>query len=406
MNILYLSTVFPAEHKGATIYTDLAEALREAGHQITVAAADNTADGITRIGTERNLAVLRVHTVPYYNVDFIRKGIATYLLPKQMIRGIKKYIGKQAFDLILFESPPVTLSKTAAWAMKYFKCPSFLMLKDIFPQNGADLGLYPQNGLLYKMFRAQEKALYKCASSIGCMSEANRQYLLKHNPKLSEKELVIFPNTKKLRPLAPHPDMFPLRQKYGIPAGAVVFLFGGNLGKPQALDFLTEAMLFLKEEKNIFFALVGRGSEKNSAKTRLERGGCKNYVMLENLRREEYEAFVRECDVGLILLDYRFTIPNYPSRILTYMEFGMPVLAATDRVTDIGDMIRKSGCGTAVYSDDSEAFAAQIKKLADDSLLRRKMGTAGRVYAQKHFDVTVSVEKITEFLEKQGNHHK
>lgn len=169
---------------------------------------------------------------------------------------------------------------------------------------------------------------------------------------------------------------------------------------------MTETMIFLKEEKRIFFALVGRGSEKNSAKTRLEQGGCKNYVMLENLPREEYEAFVRECDAGLILLDYRFTIPNYPSRILTYMEFGLPVLAATDRVNDIGDMIRKSGCGTAVYSDDSEAFAAQIKKLADDGSLRRKMGLAGRIYAEKHFDVAVSVEKITEFLEETGNHHK
>ena len=400
MNILYLSTVFPTERQGATIYTDLAEALHEAGHQMTVAAAGNTPDGVTRIGTERNLSVLRVQTAPYYNVDFIRKGVATYLLPRQMIRGIRKYIGKQAFDLILFESPPVTLSKTAAWAMKYFKCPSFLMLKDIFPQNGADLGLYRPNGVLYRIFRSQEKKLYKCASYIGCMSEANRQYLLKHNPQLPSDKLSIFPNTKKLRPLAPRSEEFPLRQKYGIPDDAVVFLFGGNLGKPQALDFLTETMISLKEEKKIFFVLVGRGSEKNSAKMRLERGGCKNYVMLENLHREEYEAFVRECDVGLILLDCRFTIPNYPSRILSYMEFGMPVLAATDRVTDIGDMIRQSGCGAAVYSEDAATFAAQIKRMACDGKLRRKMGLAGRIYAEKHFDVAVSVEKITEFLEE------
>ena len=230
MNILYLSTVFPAEQEGATIYTDLAEALHEAGHQMTVAAAGNTADGVTRLGTERNLSVLRVHTAPYYNVNFIRKGMAAYLLPRRMIRGIKKYIGKQAFDLILFESPPVTLAKTAAWAMKYFKCPSFLMLKDIFPQNGADLGLYPQNGLLYKMFRAQEKALYQCASLIGCMSEANKEYLLKHNPQLPSDKLSIFPNTKKLRPLAPRPEAFPLRRKYGIPAGAAVFQSGKTAG--------------------------------------------------------------------------------------------------------------------------------------------------------------------------------
>lgn len=400
MKILYLSTVFPTEQQGATIYTDLAEALQAAGHQITVAAADNIADGVTRIGTERNITVLRVHTAPYYNVNFLKKGLATFLIPRQMIHGIRTYIGTQAFDLILFESPPVTLAKTAAWAMKYFKCPSFLMLKDIFPQNGADLGLYRSGGVLYRVFRLQEKKLYRCASYIGCMSEANRAYLLKHNPQLSEKKLQIFPNTKKLRPLAPRPDVFPLRQKYGIPADAVVFLFGGNLGKPQALDFLTETMISLKKEKKIFFALIGRGGEKDSAQRKLEQAGCENYIMLGNLHREEYEAFVQECDVGLILLDYRFTIPNYPSRILTYMEFGMPVLAATDRATDMGDMIRQSGCGTAVYSDDVQAFAAAIKRMACDGELRREMGLAGRRYAEKHFDVAVSVRKITEFMEE------
>lgn len=399
MNLLYLSTVFPTEQQGATIYTDLAEALQKAGYQITVAVADHTADGITRLGTERNLSVLRVHTAPYYNVNFMRKGIATYLLPRQMIRAIRKHIGAQAFDLILFESPPVTLSKTAAWTMKYFKCPSFLMLKDLFPQNGADLGLYRSGGLLEKVFRAQEKRLYQCATGIGCMSEANRQYLLKHHPELPEKKLLIFPNTKSFHPLVPKNIAFPLRKAYGIPEDAVVFLFGGNLGRPQALDFLTETMISLKEEKKIFFALVGRGSEKAKAKSRLEKAGYQNYRMIENLPREKYEAFVRECDVGLILLDYRFTIPNYPSRILSYMECGMPVLAATDRVTDIGDTIRESGCGTAVYSDDITLFAAQIRQMAKDGDMRRKMGLAGRRYAEQHFDVSVSVQKITEFLE-------
>ena len=50
-----------------------------------------------------------------------------------------------------------------------------------------------------------------------------------------------------------------------------------------------------------------------------------NAKLYPYLPKEEYDELVPACDVGLILLDPRFTIPNFPSRLLTYMEFSMPV---------------------------------------------------------------------------------
>ena len=58
-------------------------------------------------------------------------------------------------------------------------------------------------------------------------------------------------------------------------------------------------------------------------------------------RREEYDNLVQICDVGLIFLNARFTIPNFPSRLLSYTEIGKPVLAATDENTDIGKIIEE-----------------------------------------------------------------
>ena len=48
----------------------------------------------------------------------------------------------------------------------------------------------------------------------------------------------------------------------------------------------------------------------------------KNAIVIENLPRDQYEQITKESDVGLIILDPRFTIPNYPSRILSYMEYN------------------------------------------------------------------------------------
>jgi aspartate 1-decarboxylase len=54
------------------------------------------------------------------------------------------------------------------------------MLKDIFPQNAVDLGMIKTTGiksLLYKYFRRKEKGLYFISDRIGCMSQANVDYV-------------------------------------------------------------------------------------------------------------------------------------------------------------------------------------------------------------------------------------
>ena len=119
---------------------------------------------------------------------------------------------------------------------------------------------------------------------------------------------------------------------------------------------------------------------------------------MDNLPRDEYEEMVKQCDVGLVLLDNRFTIPNYPSRILSYMEFSMPVLAATDTNTDFKDLINESGCGLWCCSDNVNEFCKNAILLSKDVKLRKKMGIKGREYLEENFDVSKSIELIEKYI--------
>ena len=74
-------------------------------------------------------------------------------------------------------TPPVTLYSVVKFAMKKFKCNSYLMQKDIFPQNALDIGILDKYNPVYWYFRRIEKNLYKVATVIGCMSKANKEYL-------------------------------------------------------------------------------------------------------------------------------------------------------------------------------------------------------------------------------------
>ncbi|NTW70834.1 MAG: glycosyltransferase family 4 protein [Eubacteriaceae bacterium] len=399
MKILYIATSFPEPSKGATIYTDLAEALHKAGHEITVAVSEQPRNKKhTEMKNERGFEVLRIVTGNYYDVGYIEKGLTTLKIPILMRTGIRKYLGNRKFDLVLFESPPVTNSGIVTWSKKQFNCMSYLMLKDIFPQNAADLGILKPRGVLFHFFKAQEKKLYKAADCIGCMSQANRQYLINENIWLDPNKIELFPNTKKLSDIVESVDRS-IRREFGIPDNSCVFLFGGNMGRPQYMELLCRAVKALKSEPGCFFLFIGRGTDRFKLENTIRENHIPNAMVLENLPRADYEQITRESDVGLIVLDPRFSIPNFPSRILSYMEYGKPVLAATDRVSDIKDLIEAAKCGEWVWSGDEEAFINRIRSLAAEPG-RSVKGMNGRKYIKEHFTVERSVSILEDAWQK------
>ncbi|NMA31032.1 MAG: glycosyltransferase family 4 protein [Candidatus Methanofastidiosa archaeon] len=399
MKLLYIATSFPEPHKGDTIYTDLAEALREAGHKIVVVVSEQSKNKKrTEIKEERGFKVLRVVTGNYYDVGFIEKGITTLKIPILMLLNIRKYLKNDKFDLILFESPPITLAGLVAWAKKIFLCPAYLMLKDIFPQNSVDLNIMKNRGLIYSYFAKKEKQLYRTADMIGCMSEANRKYIIDHHPWLGDKKLEIFPNTKKI--IKDYcEESLTIRKIYKIPDDVCVFLFGGNMGRPQYIDLLCYAVTKCASKKDIFFVFIGRGTERYKLEQTIAKNNIKNALLLENLPRNDYERIVKACDIGLIILDPSFTIPNYPSRILSYMEYAKPVLAATDKVSDIKELIYDANCGEWVWSGNKEAFLDKIMQMANRSDLDI-LGRNGRNYLEANLQVDRSVQILERYYQR------
>lgn len=393
LKILYISNVFPKQEQNSTIYTDLAEELNRRGHRIFVVASEERHNlSQTWLGKERGIPVLRVRSGNLYDVSLLEKGITVLLLKPRLISAIKKYLKNMQFDFILFESPPVTMVGTIRWAMQHFNCPSYLMLKDIFPQNGIDIGIIKKGGLIYRYFKRQEEALYRTASIIGCMSEANRQYILRKNTWLDPGKVEILPNTKRIRYYGLRATVFFMRRKYGIPEDAVVAVFGGNMGKPQGVDFLMDIISASSDRKDLFFLLVGRGTERARMRERILREALSNVLMLDAIPRDDYEHLITECDIGLIFLDKRFTIPNFPSRVLSYFEYSMPVLAATDTNTDFGCMVEDAGAGYWVQAGDLENYIKRLDLLVGDAGMRHSMGHAGRRYLEMHYNVGVSAD--------------
>ena len=201
------------------------------------------------------------------------------------------------------------------------------------------------------------------------MSKANVEYIIKHNPEISKDIIEVCPNSIELTDIEiTEEEIKHIRSKYLIPHNKIVFIYGGNLGKPQGIDFLIQCIKANENNKKTFFLIIGSGTEFNKLKTYFEKEKPNNAKLLSQLPKADYELLVNSCDVGLIFLDNRFTIPNFPSRILSYMQAYKPVLAATDVNTDVGKIIEEGKFGYWCESGKLEDFNNLVNKLCDEGL--------------------------------------
>ncbi|NSW82990.1 MAG: glycosyltransferase family 4 protein [Syntrophothermus sp.] len=399
MNVLFLTIAYPEREGDRNIYTDLMQEFCARGDKVYVICQRERRHGKpTEFKNENGVNVLRVRTGNIKKTsNIIEKGLAMLLIDWQFIAAINKYLSNIKFDLVLYSTPPITFERVVKYIKARDKCKSYLLLKDIFPQNAVDIGLMKKGGLIWRYFRAKEKRLYEVSDHIGCMSRANVEYLLRHNPDLDPAKVEECPNSINPRPLSivDETRRLEIRKRWGIPQDAVVFVYGGNLGLPQGIDFLLTLLDSIQNRHDIFFLIVGSGTEYGRIKAHLETGDHSNARLISFLPKDDYDQLLDACDVGMIFLDARFTIPNFPSRLTGYMESALPVLAATDENTDIKDVLKEANCGLWVKSGDLAAFMEAVNTLAADPSLRRGMGLNGRCYLEKYYTVSRGYDIIT-----------
>ena len=398
MKILFLSIGKIQHISEFSIYSDLLRSLCLDGHDVySVFPNEKRTDEITLVGQECGVHVLRVKTGNLTQCNFIEKGISMLLIEGQYKKAIKKFLEGIKFDLVIYTTPPITLTGVIQWIKKRDGARSYLMLKDIFPQNAVDLGILSKKGLkgiIYRYFRAKEKRLYALSDKIGCMSQANVDYVIKNNSEIDPSEVEIFPNCIEVRNLSlSGEERKAMRIKYDIPLDKKVFVYGGNLGRPQGVPFIMKCLQREKDNKDVFFLIVGNGTEFSKLETFMKVADLPNARLMKRLPKEDYDRMIGACDVGLIFLDYRFTIPNFPSRLLSYMQAKLPVLACTDPNTDIGDVIEQGGFGWQCRSNDVEEFHNRITEIvAQEDLSRYK--AAAYAYLREHYSVERECQKL------------
>ena len=397
MNILFLSLARFDDINERGIYSDLMREFIRRGNNVYIASPTERRFGKkTHLIEAEHCQILKIKTLNIQKTNVIEKGIGTLLLERQFDNAIKKYWGDIKFTLVLYATPPITFNKVIERVKRRCGCRSYLMLKDIFPQNAVDLGMMKEGGFLHKMFRKKEKRLYEISDRIGCMSPANCEYVIKHCPGVDPNKVEVCPNAVDPIDIPPisEKERTELLNKLGIPTDKTLFIYGGNLGKPQGIDFLIKVVEANESNTNSHLVIVGDGTEFPKIKALFDSVKPKNATLLASLPKSSYDNLIRAGHIGLIFLDPRFTIPNFPSRLLSYLENSMPVLLATDINTDMGKIAEREGFGLWSVSGNLSDFMSNLDKLTSDTETIIKMGKLGNTFFHNNYTVDKVVDII------------
>ncbi len=403
MNVLFLTIGRMESIEAHSIYPDLLRQFRDHGHDIYIVSPRERRTGLkTELIETDHVHMLYVRIGNITKCGFIEKGVSTIMIETQFKSAIKKHFRNIHFDLIMYSTPPITLVGVVEYAKKRNGAKTYLLLKDIFPQNSVDLGMLSKSGikgLMYKFFRRKEKKLYAISDRIGCMSQANAEYILKHNSEISQDKVEICPNSvDPIDMRISEEEKLEIRKKYDLPLDKKIFVYGGNLGRPQDVPFIVACLKACEDIKDGYFVIAGSGTDRHFLEEYVEAEKPSHVKLFGFIPKAEYDKMIACCDVGLIFLDHRFTIPNFPSRLLSYMQAGLPVLACTDPNTDVGRVIADGGFGWWCESDDADGFKNALQKCLLDLDSR---GESAWDYLNDHYRAEMGYEMIIDKGEKR-----
>ncbi len=390
MNILFLFIKYPENPSDTNLTKDLSDEFARKGESVYVATIREKKHNLdTQDRVENNTNVLRVKTGNMFDdVSKFEKLASMMTLNNEVLKQIKNHWKDVRFDLIVGTSPHMANYKLIRGLKKYYNCPAFLILWDLFPQNAKDLGLI-KNKFVFNYFQGIEKKNLKSFDYIGCQSIGNLNYMKKNYKYLDSKKLFLFPQWSKIEKGLEF-NRNEMRNKYAFKLDDFILVFGGNMGKPQNLNNIINLANEVKSEKKVKFLFVGQGTETKKLKTLVKNLNLTNVIFEDFIPREYYEKLIASCDIGLVSLDPRFTFPNFPSKILDYLKLGLPILASLDEyaLADYGHLIENEiQAGFCCEATDMNLYKSNLLKLLNDDSLCRQLSLNGRQYFENNFNV-------------------
>ena len=292
-------------------------------------------------------------------------------------------------------APQVTLGFFAAISCKLKKTKLVYHCMDIHPEIGRISGEF-SNPIVYKALMHMDNYTLRQASKVIVLSKDMHRSLelrgygktsnikIINNFSLTIKEGDFFREKETVSYFKKHDD--------------IRIIFAGNVGRFQGLDNLVKAFNSFSENTKMELVFLGEGSYLRTLKKLASHSKIKFFP---HLPVGEAKSIIKNADFGVVSLQKEVFNYAYPSKTLTYLEQGLPILALIERESELSTSLISVGVGVSIENDDITGIKELLIKISRQPDRERKvMSAAASQYYKNNFDKEISLRSWSELLEE------
>ncbi len=372
---------------GAKMMHELACEFVKRGHSVTVVTPSSTISAAFTMEKMDGVDIWRFKSGKIKNTGKIERAINETLLSIRAWSTFAKKFRQDRQDLIVYYSPTIFWGILVKRLKKEWNAPSYLILRDIFPQWAVDRGLIAEGSLIERYFRYFEQISYNSADTIGLMSQKNLEWFKNRNK--AKANLQILYNWAAATPTEPTGEY---RRELGLEEKTIYF-YGGNIGHAQDMMNIVRLAKNMSAHKEAHFLLVGAGDEVDLVKRAVKEHRLQNVTLLPPVDQNEFKKILAEADVGLFTLHKSHKTHNFPGKLLGYMVQSIPILGSVNPGNDLKEIIEEAKAGYITVNGDDKHFYLNALKFLDLNE-REKVGKNAFNLLKFSFSVESAAEAI------------
>lgn len=385
----------PLRSSCAVQMRDLARELRDHGHEVTFLVPAPRQREACVVEDFEGITIARLSAMESRDRAYAVRLLGELSMPYAMLRGWRSGpLRERRFDGIAWYSPNIFLGPLVAALKRASSCPSYLILRDIFPEWAADVGII-RRGAAFRLLQAVARHQYSVADTIGVQTPGNLPFFARQMARGKRVEVL----QNWMRPAEAGSCSIDLSASKL--RGRRIFAYAGNMGVAQGMEKLIALTRSLVEEQGIGFVFVGRGSEAHRLREEAHRS--RNVEFYDEIPPDEISGLYSQCHAGLLTLDSRHRWHNIPGKFISYMHAGLPVLASVNLGNDLVDLIARERVGavsTAAQGEDLPILARSL--LAPDNDASALAGRC-RKLAARMFSADAAARQIVSALSETAS---
>ena len=398
MRIALVADTFPPlRNSGAIQLQDLVQEFVRQGHSICVILPAPGQNNRWQLEHRHGAEILRLRAPRTKDLNHARRAMAEVAMSFVMLRNMSKSpFPLRGWEGVVWYSPSIFHGPLVSALKRASGCQGYLIVRDIFPEWAADVGLMSR-GLLYKIFKWIAAYQYSLADVIGVQTYGNKHYFVKWVQRRG-RVIEVLQNWASDRVPAP----CPIRLDKTCLAGRKIFVYAGNMGMAQRIDIFFDLADRFEKRTDVGFLFVGRGSEVPRLKNLVKARSLSNTLIYDEIEPEELTNLYAQCTAGIVALDPKHKTHNIPGKFLTYIQHGLPVLANINRGNDLALTIVTHGVGRVSENNNLDELFRLAELMLFDLTSDPNVSARCRNLFEREFRVENAVRQIVSALNPQS----